>query len=77
LNYTSFLFAQPSFLSGAARTLDLAGVFDGYNECPNGATADRVAFWADAMAVGQDMRAALRSLAIAAGGEQEIEPVAR
>ena len=29
---SNYLFATPSFLSGAARTLDLWGTFDGYNE---------------------------------------------
>ena len=52
---TDFLFAQPSFLSGLARVLDLFGLFDSYNESRTGAEADARAIYADWAMVGQDL----------------------
>src|ERR1700691_791656 len=39
-SWTDFLFARPSFLSGIARTLDLHGDFDQYNQSATGDEAD-------------------------------------
>ena len=47
-----FLFATPSWLSGAARTLDLMGQFDEYNDSPNEDLADAKAMFADWRSVG-------------------------
>jgi len=58
---TDFLFAQPSFASGAARTLDLWGQFDDYNRSENGAEADAKAIAADWLVVGQDIVEALKA----------------
>lgn len=58
--HTDFLFAMPSWLSGAARTLDLGGVFDEYNESPTPAQADAWALWHDWRAVGDLLRDAMR-----------------
>jgi hypothetical protein len=55
LAQTDFLFAQPSFSSGIARTLDLWGTFDDYNRCDTTAEADAVAIAADWRVVGQDL----------------------
>ncbi len=52
---SDFLFAQPSFASGAARTLDLWGQFDAYNISATGAEADANAIAADWAVVGQDI----------------------
>jgi hypothetical protein len=52
---TDFLFAQPSFASGAARVLDLWGQFDAYNVSTNSAEADAKAIAADWIIVGQDI----------------------
>ena len=51
-----YLFAQPSFLSGVARCLDLGGTFDEYNESPTPAQADATAILNDWLAVGADLR---------------------
>lgn len=52
---TDFLFAQPSWLSGAARTLDLGGTFDRYNVSPSPEEADARAIANDWMTVGCDL----------------------
>ena len=52
---TDFLFAQPSWISGIARVLDLFGVFDSYNESRTTAEADSRAMYADWRIVGQDL----------------------
>ena len=53
---SEFLFAQPSFVSGMARLLDLGGLFDSYNVSDE---ADSVALFADWRAVGQDIHDAI------------------
>lgn len=58
---TDFLFAQPSFASGVARTLDLWGQFDEYNVSPTPAEADANAIASDWIIVGQDMVAAIEA----------------
>jgi len=52
---TDFLFAQPSFLSGLARLLDLFGVFDSYNQSRTPEEADAKAMYADWRVTGQDI----------------------
>jgi len=59
MNVSDYLFAHPSFLSGAGRVLDLGGTFDGYNESPSPAEADRLAMRADWKAVGDALGEAL------------------
>lgn len=54
-----FLFASPSWLSGAARTLDLAGVFDEYNDSPDEDIADARAMFCDWRIVGDTILDAL------------------
>lgn len=56
---SDFLFAQPSFASGAARVLDLWGQFDEYNVSATPAEADAKAIAADWSVVGQDIFDAL------------------
>jgi hypothetical protein len=56
---SDFLFAQPSFASGAARVLDLWGQFDDYNRSETPAEADEKAIAADWLVVGQDILAAI------------------
>ncbi len=55
-----FLFAMPSRLSGAARTLDLGGTFDEYNNSPAGQLADARALFADWWMVGEYLVDAMR-----------------
>jgi hypothetical protein len=52
---TDFLFAQPSFASGAARVLDLWGAFDDYNRSESAQEADGKAIAADWLVIGQDL----------------------
>jgi hypothetical protein len=59
---TDFLFAQPSFGSGAARSLDLWGTFDDYNRSDNPAEADAKAIAADWRVVGQDIYDAIEKV---------------
>lgn len=56
---TDFLFAQPSFTSGASRVLDLWAVFDDYNRSDTTLEADAKAIAADWFIVGQDVRDAM------------------
>jgi hypothetical protein len=56
---TDFLFAQPSFASGAARTLDLWGTLDDYNSSETTLEADEKAIAADWIVVGQDLSDAM------------------
>lgn len=56
---SDFLFAQPSFLSGMARVLDMGATFDEYNDSPTEQYADSIAILNDFRAVGGDMLAAM------------------
>jgi len=56
---SGFLFADPSFLSGASRSLDLWGQYDQYNRSLNGAEADARAIAADWIITGQDIKEAM------------------
>ena len=56
---TDFLFAQPSFTSGAARVLDLWGMLDDYNFSDTALEADGRAIAADWLVVGQDLSDAI------------------
>jgi hypothetical protein len=56
---TDFLFAQPSFMAGAARVLDLWATFDDYNRSETPAEADAKALAADWLVAGQDIRDAI------------------
>lgn len=71
MDYTSRLFARPSFIEGMARVLDMGGTLNEYNTSPNGAEADAIAIWSDWAAIGQDMYAAMDDYDVFA-----IEPVA-
>lgn len=56
------LFAQPSFMSGAARLVDLGGVFDKYNQSQTEAEADSRALASDWLSVGNNLRDALQKM---------------
>jgi hypothetical protein len=55
-----FLFATPTFISGAARVLDLYAVYDAYNCSSTEYEADFKAISSDWMAVGQDIGIAMK-----------------
>ncbi len=70
--HATFLFASPSFVEGAARTLDLAGTLNEYNTSLTEDQADAIALYADWRAVRADLEASIRALeAQLAGGAQE------
>ena len=50
-----YLFAMPSMLSGAARTLDLGSTFDSYNVSSTGDVADAKALFSDWHEVGENL----------------------
>ena len=54
---------MPSTLSGVARTLDLDGTFDSYNESKDEANADAKALYSDWRAVGQSLVEAAETVA--------------
>ena len=52
---SDFLFARPSWTSGAGRTLDLWGVFEDFNDSPTSEIADGRALFSDWRIVGEDL----------------------
>lgn len=52
---SDFLFAQPSFVSGAARVLDLWALLDDYNYSRDEVEADARAMFLDWRATGEDV----------------------
>jgi hypothetical protein len=60
-HFSTFLFARPSFLEGAARVIDIGGTLDHYNTSRTPAEADTVAAWADWCAVAEDLLAAMKA----------------
>ena len=56
---STFLFAQPSPTSGAARTLDMGATFDSYNTSETDQQADMQALFNDWCAVGDELAAVL------------------
>ena len=54
-----FLFAQPSFASGAARVFDMFGQFDEYNISETTEEADAKAIASDWIVIGQDIADAI------------------
>jgi hypothetical protein len=60
---SDFLFAKPSFISGAARVLDLYGIYDAYNASSTEREADYKALVSDWHMVGQDIFNAMEQFA--------------
>ena len=60
---TDFLYARPSFLSGAGRALDLWGAFEEFNDSPTAEDADAEALYSDWRMVGQNLESAAEALA--------------
>jgi hypothetical protein len=56
---SDFLVAQPSFVSGVARLLDLYGFYDAYNTSRTVGEADYKALLSDWCIVGQDIQDAM------------------
>ena len=55
---SGFLFAEPCFLCGMARSLDLGAQLDSYNHTLSPAQADQLALFSDWTMVANDMWAA-------------------
>jgi hypothetical protein len=74
---TDFLFASPSWASGAARLLDWYGQFDEYNQSGSGQDADARAIFSDWRIAGEDLRSALDEEAESrkeiSAGQMELE----
>ncbi len=68
---SEFLFARPTLLSGAARALDLMGLFDFHDFSPRDKEADGRAIFADWRAVGDDLYWAMDQLPAVEHVEQE------
>lgn len=60
---TDYLFARPSFLSGVGSLVDLAGTPHLYNRWPTPWESDAWALFSDWVAVGNDLRAAMSTVA--------------
>lgn len=58
LDFSTFLFARPTFLGGMATVLDMGGTLFNYNSSESAEEADRVALSMDFHAVGLDMKRA-------------------
>lgn len=56
---TFHLFAEPSFLEGAARLVDFNGTLNVYNESSTAGEADYIALRNDWLVIGQDFKEAL------------------
>lgn len=56
---STFLFATPSYISGAAHLLDFWGTYDSYNRSRAPAEADAIALYTDWRSVGEDLLQAL------------------
>ena len=54
-NLSSFLFARPSFIEGAARAIDLGGTLNEYNVSMSGEMADALAMNSDWRQVAEDI----------------------
>jgi hypothetical protein len=61
---SDFLFAMPSWLTGVARTLDLAGQFDEYNDSGTEGLADAKALFCDWRAIGDALRDAMKAFVL-------------
>ena len=59
MSYATLLFANPSFLDGFGRCLDLAGVSAEFNSSLTPAQADALALRSDWFAVGADLWSAV------------------
>ncbi len=76
-DYSTCLFARPSFAEGMARALDLAGALDEYNLSLTPEQADNLALASDWKAIAQDLRAALAIVkAERANADSDVEQAA-
>lgn len=62
IEYTTFLFARPTWYEGLARLLDFGNTLQVYNNSHSDAEADAVALALDWNAIGEDMRRAVQEI---------------
>lgn len=60
-DFSTFLFANPSFFEGMSRVLDVGGTLTEFNRSRSGVEADLLALHADWLALGDDFRKSRRS----------------
>jgi hypothetical protein len=58
-DFSTFLFARPSFSEGVGRTMDFGNTLSEYNRSLNGEQADLIAAWMDWGTIGYDLRKAI------------------
>jgi hypothetical protein len=68
---STFLFANPSYISGAAHLLDFGATYDTYNHSRTREEADAIALYADWRSVGEELLQALNQ-ATAQSREQTL-----
>lgn len=56
---STFLYATPSFLEGAARAIDFSGTLNEFNRSETGEQADSFALYADWRLIGEDIQRAM------------------
>jgi hypothetical protein len=61
-DFSTFLFANPSFFEGLCRVLDIGGTLTEFNRSRSAAEADLLALHADWLALGEDFRQSRRSV---------------
>lgn len=61
--FSTYLFADLSFLEGMARVMDIGGTLQAYNESPTPAAADAIAIASDWLMVGKDLQSAIEEYA--------------
>jgi hypothetical protein len=61
--YSTFLFARPSFTEGMSRVVDIGGTLNVYNSSPTPELADYFAMYADWLATGADIASAIDQFA--------------
>ena len=59
---TSYLFAEPSIISGIASCIDLFAVYNMYNESEDGKSADKRAMLADILTLRNDFNNACKEV---------------
>jgi hypothetical protein len=67
--FSSNLFAEPSFLEGMARVLDLGNTLNEYNRCLSGELTDYYAILGDWRAVGNEIQQAAHQRCCVMGGK--------
>ncbi len=66
-DFSTILFARPSFSEGMARIVDFGNTLSEYNRSPTGSQADSLAIRADWRAIGADLEEAEHGMCDEAG----------